>query len=205
MQATGWTSSRCETMISRMDGQGLLAGGGQRWPNVTGQRLRSRFRLPATRLSPLMYSTRERGQDRGDRPALRPVRHHVPDRRAAHRGARMRKAVKERKGKMPKTSKSSASEIVEVEGYEGHLENLEGGYTVAFEKYTADADLAPFFAGLPNDQCQSAHWGYVVSGKVDVQDHHRRGDIRDRRRLLRCTRSHPRALRRHRGHRVQPD
>ena len=46
---------------------------------------------------------------------------------------------------MPKTSKSSASEIVEVEGYEGHLENLEGGYTVAFEKYTADADLAPFF------------------------------------------------------------
>jgi hypothetical protein len=29
-------------MISRMDGQGLLAGGGQRWPNVTGQRLWSR-------------------------------------------------------------------------------------------------------------------------------------------------------------------
>ena len=43
VQATGWTSSRCETMISRMDGQGLLAGGGQRWPNVTGQRLRESF------------------------------------------------------------------------------------------------------------------------------------------------------------------
>ena len=67
---------------------------------------------------------------------------------------------------MPKTSKSSASETVEVEGYEGHLENLEGGYTVAFEKYTSDADLAEFFKGLPDDQCQSAHWGYVLTGKV---------------------------------------
>ncbi|WP_137844775.1 cupin domain-containing protein [Microbacterium sp. 2FI] len=67
---------------------------------------------------------------------------------------------------MPKASKSSASQNVELEGYEGHLENLEGGYTVAFETYTADADLAAFFTGLPNSQCQSAHWGYVVSGKV---------------------------------------
>ena len=67
---------------------------------------------------------------------------------------------------MPKASKSTASETVEVEGYEGHLENLEGGYTVAFEKYTADADLTPAFRGLPGDQCQAEHWGYVVSGKL---------------------------------------
>ncbi|HEY3096371.1 MAG TPA: cupin domain-containing protein [Acidimicrobiia bacterium] len=67
---------------------------------------------------------------------------------------------------MPKASKSTASESVEVEGYEGHMSNFEGGYTVAFEKYSQDADLAPFFAGLPNDQCQAAHWGYVVTGKV---------------------------------------
>jgi hypothetical protein len=44
---------------------------------------------------------------------------------------------------MPKASKASASESVEVEGYEGHIENFEGGYTVAFEKYTQDADLTP--------------------------------------------------------------
>jgi hypothetical protein len=67
---------------------------------------------------------------------------------------------------MPNASKSTASESVEVEGYEGHMENFEDGYTVAFEKYTQDADLAPFFAGLPNDQCQAAHWGYVITGKV---------------------------------------
>jgi mannose-6-phosphate isomerase-like protein (cupin superfamily) len=67
---------------------------------------------------------------------------------------------------MPKTSKSTASEKIEVEGYEGQLEHLDGGYTAAFEKYTADADLSPFFEGLPNNQCQAAHWGYVITGKV---------------------------------------
>ena len=67
---------------------------------------------------------------------------------------------------MPKASKASASQVVEVEGYEGHIEELPGGYTVAFEHYTADIDLAPFFAGLPDGQCQAAHWGYVIQGKV---------------------------------------
>jgi len=66
---------------------------------------------------------------------------------------------------MPKASKHTASESVEVEGYEGHFEEL-GGYTVGFERYTADADLAPFFVGLPDDRCQCAHFGYVLEGKV---------------------------------------
>jgi hypothetical protein len=67
---------------------------------------------------------------------------------------------------MPKASKATARESVEVEGYEGHFEEFEGGYTVGFEKYTADADLAPYFRGLPDDRCQCAHWGYVIAGKV---------------------------------------
>jgi glyoxylate utilization-related uncharacterized protein len=67
---------------------------------------------------------------------------------------------------MPGASREKASETVEVEGYEGHFERFEGGYTVGFEKYTADADLSPFFEGLPDNQCQAPHWGYVVKGKV---------------------------------------
>jgi len=67
---------------------------------------------------------------------------------------------------VPKASKSSASQSVIVEGYEGHMEHVEGGYTIAFESYTADADLAPFFAGLPDERCQAPHWGYVLAGKV---------------------------------------
>ena len=67
---------------------------------------------------------------------------------------------------MPKASKATASESVSVEGYEGHFENFDGGYTVGFETYTADADLAPLFRGLPDDRCQAPHWGYVIKGKL---------------------------------------
>jgi hypothetical protein len=66
---------------------------------------------------------------------------------------------------MPKASKSSASEHVEVEGFEGHYAEL-GGTTVGWETYTADVDMTPLFAGLPDDRCQCEHWGYVFEGKV---------------------------------------
>jgi hypothetical protein len=66
---------------------------------------------------------------------------------------------------MPKTSKHGATESVKLDGYEGHLQELDG-YTVGFETYTKDADLAPLFTGLPDDRCQCVHLGYVLSGKV---------------------------------------
>lgn len=66
---------------------------------------------------------------------------------------------------MPRASRQTASEHMEVEGYEGHFEDF-GPYTVAFERYTADADLAPFFVGLPDDRCQCPHMGYVLAGRV---------------------------------------
>ncbi len=37
---------------------------------------------------------------------------------------------------------------------------------MGFETYTQDADLAPFFKGLPDDECQCEHLGYVIKGKV---------------------------------------
>lgn len=67
---------------------------------------------------------------------------------------------------MPRASRDTASETLVVEGYEGHIEKVEGGYTIAFEKYTADADLSPFFTGLPDDRCQCPHWGVVLKGRV---------------------------------------
>jgi hypothetical protein len=67
---------------------------------------------------------------------------------------------------MPGASKETASDSMQAEGYEGHYENFDGGYTVAFETYTADADMAELFKGLPDDRCQCEHWGYVIKGKV---------------------------------------
>jgi len=67
---------------------------------------------------------------------------------------------------MPKASKQNASHHESVEGYEGHFAHFEGGWTVGFETYTQDADLSPLFKGLPDDQCQCEHLGYVIKGKV---------------------------------------
>ena len=66
---------------------------------------------------------------------------------------------------MPKISKSDAPETLELDGYEGHFGELRE-YTVGFETYTADTDLADLFRGLPEDRCQCPHWGVVLKGKV---------------------------------------
>jgi quercetin dioxygenase-like cupin family protein len=67
---------------------------------------------------------------------------------------------------MPQASKETASETESMEGFEGHYEHFDGGYTVGFEAYGADADMAPVFKGLPDDRCQCEHWGYVLKGKI---------------------------------------
>jgi hypothetical protein len=37
---------------------------------------------------------------------------------------------------------------------------------IGFETFSVDQDPAPLFKGLPNDRCQSRHWGVVLKGKV---------------------------------------
>ena len=107
---------------------------------------------------------------------------------------------------MPKASKQTASEHETLEGYEGHFEHFDGGWTVAFETYTQDADMAPLFKGLPDDECQCEHMGYVIKGRLTFRSGRwNRGDLRGRRRVLRRTRAHASALRGDRGRRVQPD
>jgi len=66
---------------------------------------------------------------------------------------------------MPKASKETASHVEDMGVMEGRYEEL-GGYTVGFETFREDADGTPLFVGLPDDRCQSPHWGYVVKGRV---------------------------------------
>lgn len=66
---------------------------------------------------------------------------------------------------MPKASRDSASRVEDMGVMEGRYEEL-GGYTVGFESFRADADGTPLFRGLPDDRCQSPHWGYVVRGRL---------------------------------------
>ena len=66
---------------------------------------------------------------------------------------------------MPRASKETASRVEDMGIMEGCYEEL-GGYTVGFETFREDADAAPLMEGLPDDRCQSPHWGYVARGKV---------------------------------------
>lgn len=67
---------------------------------------------------------------------------------------------------MPSVSRETASEAVELEGLDVRVEHLDGGYSVCFEKHTADADLAEWFRGLRDDRCQLPRWGYVLEGMI---------------------------------------
>lgn len=66
---------------------------------------------------------------------------------------------------MPKASKATASQVEDMGVMEGRYEEL-SGYMVGFETFREDADATPLFKGLPDDRCQSPHWGYVVNGRV---------------------------------------
>ncbi len=44
-----------------------------------------------------------------------------------------------------------------------------GEMNVALETFPAGTDTEPIFKGLPDDRCQSPHWGYVLGGRVRVR------------------------------------
>lgn len=52
----------------------------------------------------------------------------------------------------------------EVEIWEGEW----GDMHVSREVYHQDMDTRPLLKGLPDDRCQSQHWGYVLRGTMRV-------------------------------------
>jgi hypothetical protein len=66
---------------------------------------------------------------------------------------------------VPKASKQTASRVEDMGVLESRSEEL-GGYMVEFTSFREDADATPFFRGLPEDRCQSQHWGYVLRGTL---------------------------------------
>ena len=44
-----------------------------------------------------------------------------------------------------------------------------GGMIVSYETFPKGTDAAPLFKGLPDDMCQSPHWGYIVRGRVRIK------------------------------------
>jgi hypothetical protein len=81
---------------------------------------------------------------------------------------------------MPRTSKSEAPIALDIPSFEGRYVDL-GEFTVGYEHCKEDTDPAPFFVGLPDDRCQSPHWGVVNRGQIvfrfaDHDETYRAGD-----------------------------
>jgi len=51
---------------------------------------------------------------------------------------------------------------------EDRHEDLEG-YRVDFMSFTQGGDMDAMLKGLPDDSCQSPHWGYVFKGSVTMK------------------------------------
>jgi hypothetical protein len=57
---------------------------------------------------------------------------------------------------------------IEEEGV--HIREVEwGDLHIGHETYETAFDIGPLLKGLPNDLCQSPHWGYVIRGRMRVR------------------------------------
>jgi hypothetical protein len=65
---------------------------------------------------------------------------------------------------MPHASKDQISPE-KLGDYEGRLQQFDD-YYVNFETMPAGFGNPEYFKGLPDDACQSDHWGYVFKGKL---------------------------------------
>jgi hypothetical protein len=69
---------------------------------------------------------------------------------------------------MPRTRKDEAPLAFDEPEITGRYVELDD-YTVAFETFHTGMDPAPLFRGLPGDRCPCAHWGVVLSGRLDIR------------------------------------
>jgi hypothetical protein len=67
---------------------------------------------------------------------------------------------------VPKVSKETASTVEEIGPVTDRREDVDGGYTINFASFAADADLDGPLQGLPGGACQCPHWGYVIAGRM---------------------------------------
>jgi hypothetical protein len=65
---------------------------------------------------------------------------------------------------MSRVSKTSVQVQEQGPGKEWR-EDLDG-YTASVVEVSQDVDLTPLLRGLPDDQCPSPHWGYVIRGRL---------------------------------------
>lgn len=60
--------------------------------------------------------------------------------------------------------------LVEDQGENFRARLIEwGGMIVSYETFPKGLDATSMFKGLPDDMCQSPHWGYIFKGRMRVK------------------------------------
>jgi hypothetical protein len=66
---------------------------------------------------------------------------------------------------MPKVSMESAAHVEDHGVVVDRHEDVDG-YTIQFVSFRQDIDGTPMLKGLPGDNCDCPHWGYVLKGRL---------------------------------------
>lgn len=70
---------------------------------------------------------------------------------------------------MAKTSRDAATTHWSVPGvFDASMQELDGHW-VEIESWSVDMDFTFAYRGLPNDQCQASHLGYILKGKLTLR------------------------------------
>lgn len=73
---------------------------------------------------------------------------------------------------MPSISSDTVPQVVDFPGFcefrAGEIA-ADRAFLVSFETYLGDKDWGEEMKGLPQDHCQSPHWGYVFEGRVGMR------------------------------------
>jgi hypothetical protein len=68
-------------------------------------------------------------------------------------------------GAIAKLSRQGEARVESLPGFEGRYVE-EDGYVIGMESFEQATDFTPMYRGLPDDLCQSHHWGYVIEGRM---------------------------------------
>ena len=70
---------------------------------------------------------------------------------------------------MAATTRADTPVAIESDGVEVRKREIGGDMTVAFVHLPAGTDLGPALTGLPGDLCPCPHWGYMLSGRMEMR------------------------------------
>ncbi|MFD3720807.1 hypothetical protein [Streptomyces sp. NPDC058674] len=67
---------------------------------------------------------------------------------------------------MTATTRDQAPVAIAGDGVELRLQEIGGGFSVAFMRLSQGMEMAPALKGLPDDLCPCPHWGYLLKGTL---------------------------------------